>query len=181
MLNYNWKIPNTALFNTQKGKALFNKVTQKHLTNMTTVVKTNVKFSAPVGATTRLRNTINDEIRGNKGLVFTGVNYAPIIEVGRRPGPVAQAATPSLVRWLRKTRKGRRMLLITREMMMRNRKSKPSTAQVIRSAVYLLRRSMKRKARKPNPFFARGIKRSQKRLKFEANTMLRELAIGLSK
>lgn len=181
MLNYKWNIPNTALFNTQKGIALFKNVTQKRLTNMTSVVKTNVKFSAPVGATTRLRNTVNEEVKGNTGFVFTGVNYAPVIEAGRRAKPVSRAADPSLIRWLRKTRKGRRMLLIARQMMMRYRKSKPSTAQVIKSALFVLKRSMKLRKRKPNPFFKRGVRRSDKRLKFEAAALLRDLAMGLAK
>lgn len=181
MLNYKWKIPDTALFNTQKGQTLFNRVTTKRLTAMTSVVKTNVKFSAPVGATSRLKNTINDEVSKNTGRVFTGVNYAPIIEAGRKPGPVSPAADPGLIRWLRKTRKGRKMLLIARQMMMRSGRRRPSTIQVIKSALFILKRSLKRRARKPNPFFKRGVDRSQKRLRTESAALLRDLATGLCK
>ena len=177
-IKFQWKIPKIPLFNPSAANALFDKQIHKTLNTMTETVRTNIVWSAPAGATGLLKK-IGTSVSGSKGKVFTTVNYAAVIEVGRRAAPVSAKADKSLTDWLRQTRKGRRMLIIARNFMMKKRKSKPSTVQVIKSALFLLKRSMKRKKRKANPFFARGVKRSEKRLRLESGILLRKLAQGL--
>lgn len=169
-VKFEWKIPKIPLFNPKQANALFDKQINLSLNAMTTVVQTNISFGAPAGATGRLKNTIGTLISKNKGRVFTGVNYAPVIEVGRKAAPVSAKADISLSNWIRQSTKGRAYFS--------GLKSKYPKI-TIKGAIYLLKRSLGRKKRKANPFFARGIKRSQKRLRLESGILARKLAIGL--
>ena len=169
-VKFEWKIPKIPLFNPKQANALFDKQINKSLNTMTTVVQTNISFDAPAGATGRLKNSIGTSISTNKGRVFTGVNYAPVIEKGRKAAPVSSSADIGLRNWIRQSTKGK--------LYFSGLKSRYPKI-TLKSAIFLLKRSMKRKKRKPNPFFSRGVKRSEKRLRLESGILLRNLAIGL--
>lgn len=167
-IEYKWNIPKVPLFNAKSAQMVFNKEATRSLNIMTSVVSTNVSFSAPAGATGRLKNSIGTSVSNNVGRVFTGVKYAGVIERGRRAAPVSMDA--DLERWIRLSKKGQRYFA--------SLKAKYPKI-TIRGAAFILRRSMKLKPRKPNPFFSRGVKRSEKRLRLEAGVLNRRLAVGL--
>lgn len=169
-----------ALFNLNKASTRIKKLAKTSLNSMLGTAQRNIGIQAPVGATGQLRDDVSLEIRELSGRVFAGSPYAIVINDGRKASPVSKDADPSLIRWLRVTRKGRKMLVWTRANMMKNRKSKPSTDQVIKSALYILKRSMKNKARPANPFFDRGIEKSQPFIKQESDRYIKDLAVALA-
>ena len=103
-MKYSWNVPRAPLFVESLGKALISKQVKSTLNDMTSIVKANVQFEAPVGASAMLRNKIGTAITGLIGKVFTGVSYAIVIEKGRRAAPVSRDA--NLEVWIRRSRKG---------------------------------------------------------------------------
>ena len=170
-----------ALFDPKKATARIKKLSKRTVSDMLITTSNNIKNQAPLGATGQLRLEINTELRPLSGRVFAGAPHAIIIERGRKVAPVAKSADPSLTAWLRSTRKGRRMLIIARKMMMKRRKTNPTTAQVIRSALFLMKRSMKRKKRKPNPFFTRGVEKATPFIKKQSELYIKDLAKALAR
>jgi len=166
-VKFKWNIPDIPLFDSKQAQALFNKEATRSLNIMVEVARTNIVFAAPVGHTGRLRQ-IGTSVANNVGRVFPTVNYAPVIEAGRRAGKFPP--TTPLIQWIRLSKKGQRYLANLKRRYPRI---------TVRQAAFLLGRSMKRRKRKANPFFSRGIKRSQKRLRLEAGILNRRLAVGL--
>jgi len=181
MIKFNYKLPKSAIFNPEKAQALFGTQMTSTINDIVSVIKINIQNEAPVGATSQLRNTIGSTVTPKRGVVFTGVDYAVVIEKGRKAAPVAKAANESLKKWMQTTRKGRSFLLNVRKMMMEKRKTNPSTEQVMKSALYVLKRSMKRKKREPNPFFDRGIDKSKAVIKRLSRELLKLIAAGMVK
>jgi len=157
---------------TRRAKSIITAEVNKSFQGLSAVIQSNVIFSAPVGATGQLRNSIESEVGVNQLEVFTALSYAPVIEQGRKAAPVSSSADQALALWIRKSTKGSKWYS--------NFKSKyPKTT--IKQAVYVLKRSMRRKARKPNPFFERGVSQSQgaikKRIKSLSARIARRLEI----
>jgi len=179
MIKFKYKFPKTALFDPAKTQKLFGTKIKSAMNDILSVARLSIQKEAPKGATSQLINTIGTSQSENKGLVYTGVDYAVVIEKGRKAAPVSQAADQSLTMWMRKSRKGRSYLLKVREIMMKKRRTKPSTAQVIKSALFLLKRSMQKKKREPNPFFDRGINKARPLIRKISQNLLKEIAQGL--
>ena len=169
-VQFKWKIPKIPLFNHKEASALFQKEGTKTLNIMTTVVSTNIQFSAPVGATGELKNTIGTSVSYPVGSTFTSKKYAPVIEKGRKAAPVSAQADASLSAWIRLSTKGQKYFSALKQKYPKIK---------LKGAIFLLKRSMKRKKRKANPFFSRGIRRSEKRLRLESGLLNRRLAQGL--
>lgn len=168
-MKYDLKIPKIKLFDKTEAMKFVKAETQKTIDIMTSKVQANVKFGAPVGVTSELRNTIYTSRTGFTGRVYSGVDYGIIIEKGRKKAPVSYR---HLVRWVQKSRKGQMYLATLRS----NKKYKNITAV---GAAVMLARSMGKKARKPNPFFSKGVKRSSKTLTREPLILLEILSRGL--
>lgn len=165
-----FKVPKSALFVPQKFTALMAKTTNVAVNDMTEVLKFNIRKEAPVGATTQLKNTVQSTVNKNVGRVFTGVDYAVVIEKGRRAAPVARGANLKI--WIRRSKKGQAYFAALKS------KYKNIT---LAGADFLLRRSLKNKKRNPDPFFERGINDSKSTLRKIQSDTLKKMAIGLTK
>lgn len=181
MIAFKYKVPNLAVLNAEKGAKVTQKLISKYLSDIIPEIQTNIKVKAPVGATGSLRDGIQMKITGNTGRVFTTAPYSAVIERGRKAAPVSQKADPSLARWLKATDKGNRMLAITRKMMMKNRRTAPSEVAVMRSAIFILKRSMKLRKRKPNPYFSKGIDNSAPYIRKRTTLFSKQIASELKK
>lgn len=168
MMQFKWKVPKIALLDLTQSKQVMLQAINKGLNSMTEVVSTNIVWGAPAGATGRLKGTVGTSVSKYSGKVFTGVKYAPVIEVGRAAGKYPPSK--QLINWIRLSTKGQKYYS--------NLKSKFGKI-TLKSAAFLLARSMYKRKRKANPFFQRGIDRSQKRLRLESGIMLRQIAGGL--
>jgi hypothetical protein len=172
---------NIPLFNPRTASERIKSLAKRTLAEMLGTTSFNIKKEAPHGATHNLFNEINTELRPMSGRVFAGAPYSIIIEKGRRAKPVAKSADDSLMSWLRKSHGGMSMLAGVRKMMTKKGRKPPTKEQVLRSALFLLKRSMKKKKRKANPFFARGIEKAQPFLKKSADKYIKDLAKALAK
>lgn len=139
------------------GERIFRKQITRSLNAITARVQTEMKLVAPVGATGFLRNSIGTEVSGTQGTVFVGAEYAESVNNGRRAAPVGREADTSLIRWLTKSTKGRDFLGLVRSKWAK----KASEEQVIRSALFILKRSMKKRKREGQKFFEKGINASR--------------------
>ena len=170
-VEYRWKIPDIALYSEGKSKEVFTKNATRTLNNMTIILEQNMKKTAPVGHTAQLINSIQTAVKGFTGSVFSTAKYASIINRGRGAAPVSRDA--SIEAWIRLSKKGQLYLSSLRATY------GPKTS--IKQAAFLLRRSMKRRPRKANPFWDRGRKKSVPGLEKEANKFLTNLKNGLLK
>ena len=165
------KKPNIKLFDRNKSQAFIKQEVGKTIDTITSVVKTNIVFGAPVGGTGNLKNSIKSERDGFTGSVFTNVGYASVVENGRRAAPVAESADDDLRVWITRSRKGRAYF--------QSLKSKYKNI-TLKGAIFLLKRGKKRKPTKANPFFQRGIDRSFKRIRRETTFLLEKIRRGLA-
>lgn len=165
-----WKVPNTPLHSPPKARKLFDKEILRSLNLATEIVATQARFQAPRGAIGHLWESINTEVQRRRGLVYVGAKYGLVIEYGRKAKPVAASAIPSLTAWVRLSTKGRKYFAALQKRYPR---------VTVAGAVYLLRRSMKRRARKPNPFMHRAYRKSRPFLKKERARLAERLANGM--
>ncbi len=163
-MSVTFKIPKISLFNIGKATKTIMDVQRGAMDDILITVQRNVKLEAPVGHTGQLRNNIFTENLGDFGKVFATAEYAPVIEFGRRAAPVSRNA--DLIRWIRLSTKGQAYFSGLKQRF-------PKVT--LKGAAFLLRRSMKRKARKANPFFEKGFDNSAGRLKQIEKETEREL------
>jgi len=79
-----------AEFEETNWHSVFDKAVIRGLTKATIIVANNAKKLCPV-RTGRLANSIKREVKGDTGIVFTNVEYAPVIEFGNRKSYIIKA------------------------------------------------------------------------------------------
>ena len=158
------KVPKISLFSKTRSKEVIRKIQKRGLNDMLLTFQRNIKTEAPKGATADLKNNIFTENFTTHGKVFATAPYANVIEKGRRAAPVAQEA--DIEGWIRRSTSGRAYQAALRAKF-------PKIT--LKGMEFLLRRSLKRKKREPNPFFERGIEKSTARI----NKIQKEIEIDL--
>ncbi len=171
MITYDWKVPNTPLFNSDKSKEFIAERKLTIFSKITPIIQTGIKLKTPVGATTTLRNSIMMKVTKDKASVFTNLKYAIPIHDGRRAAPVARSADASLDAWIRLSNKGRRYFS--------GLKSKFPKITV-KQAIFLLKRGKKQKPTKGQPFFDEGLKSVSAILQGTLQNLLKLFANGLT-
>jgi hypothetical protein len=140
-VKYVWDIPDVPLFNKTKAINLLKTEILKSSTIMSNVVATNIIFSAPVGATGLLKNSIRYEATVDYGRVWSAVGYAPFVEYGRRPGRMPPLQP--IIRWLQKAPKGMRRFA---GIMASGKVSAGNKSQAYRQAAYIIARAIGKRA-----------------------------------
>jgi len=149
---YKWKFPDIPLFNANEGIKAVNKYNSMLLDSVLTEYQQAIIQAAPVGASTQLRNSIQQEkISNNKGRIIVNAKYAATIEDGRKAAPVSASADLSLTAWVKRSIKGRKYFASLKQ-------TYPKIT--VKQAVFLLKKGKKRKPTKKNPFFTRGRKKA---------------------
>lgn len=133
------------------------KESMNKLNNILLTIQNHVAIVTPVGATGSLRSSLKTTIRKTKigkmiGSVLFGKKYAGAVNDGRKASPVSKLGQKSLRRWIQKSTKGRSYF---------NSLKDKYPKITLRSAVFLLARSMKQKERKGQEFFEKGIKNAK--------------------
>jgi len=169
-LNYSFKVPPTALFDVEKAKELFSNDIRVYLNTVLPITQTNIKQEAPVGVTSQLRNTIYTEVKETEGRVYSGVDYAVVVNEGRAAGKTPPPPD-ALINWIRLSAGGRAWFAAIRS-------KYPN--MTVKAASFILARSIGKKGFK-NDFFDRGIKKSKNYIKVEAGRLLKKIAEGLCK
>ena len=171
MIKFNYKLPKSAIFNPEKAQALFGTQMTSTINDIVSVIKINIQNEAPVGDTAQLRNTIGTTVSQRRGTVFTGVDYAIVVEQGRAAGK-RQPPSDALINWLRRTAKGQSLF----------GKMKSKNPRITyKSAAYVLSRSIGKKGIKANPFFDRGINKSRAVISKLSRSLLKLITAGMVK
>ena len=188
MVLFKWNIPRNGVFNPKIAKNVLDKESKSFLLNATSTYKVGIKEKAPVGATSQLKNTIGSTVTKRRGLVYTGVDYAIVVEEGRRPG-----ATPppirAMLKWIRASSSGKDWSTKVKI----NRKSKlysfakslkekgyPGSITQIAKAI-ILSRSIGKKGIDGKKFFEKGIESVQNIVNNFLNDYTKNIGIGLVK
>jgi hypothetical protein len=162
------------------------KLTQKEsinaLNNILLTMQNNIVELTPVGATGAMRSSVFTTIKTLKrgvikGFVWVGKKYAPAVDLGRKAAPVSETGQISLRRWIQKSKKGRawfNKVKSKKTFFTRRQKYKNLTLD---QATYILARSLKRKKRKGQKFFEKGLKNSKK----DINRIVKRLGTVLAK
>ncbi len=164
-----FKVPNTALFDPVKAKALFSKDINIYLDKSLMTIQSNIKVEAPVFEG-QLRNSIHTERDNLIGRVISGVDYAVVLNEGRKPGATPPPSS-SLIGWIRRSAKGRSWFA-------KMQSSYPKIT--LQSAAYILARSIGKKGFK-NDFWDRGIDKSVRQVKLNGEKLLKIITEGLVK
>ena len=170
MIAFKIKPPKTALFDLSKAQKMFKKDIKAFLSDVIPTLQTSIRNEAPHGNTGNLKNTIGTSIKDLIGSVFTGTNYAVVVEKGRAPGKRNPPAA-ALMSWLRLSTAGRAYMSAMRQ------KIKNLTYQ---TAAFILSRSIGKKGIKPNPFFTRGIDKRKQYVAQKGSVLLDTIIKGLN-
>ena len=144
------------IVDSKKAEKVIEKESVNRMNNVLLSIQNEVSKETPVGSTGDLRSSLNTEIKrvaGNLiGSVFFGKKYALPVNDGRKASPVSVVGQRGLSRWIQKSTKGRAYFSGLKS-------SYPKIT--LRQATFLLARSMKRRARKAQQFFEKGIANAQ--------------------
>lgn len=146
--NKKWKIPHIALLNDKVAIQKFTSLSGGFVDSVLLEYQKKIVDEAPVGATGLLKNTIFTERNSpTKGRVYLNTKYGVVVNSGRKASPVSASADPSLEAWIKRSTSGRAFFSGLQV-------SYPKIT--IKQAIFLLKRSKKKKPTKANPFFNRG-------------------------
>jgi hypothetical protein len=168
-VKFKLKVPDTALFDVNKAKRLFQNDFDRYLDDSLSYIQANIKSEAPV-FDGLMRDTIHTERDNLIGRVVSGVDYAVAVNEGRRPGKTPPPSS-ALIGWISRSAKGRSWFS----------KLKASNPNItLSSAAYILARSIGRKGFK-NDFWDRGADKSERRVKLNGEKLLKKITEGLVK
>ena len=167
-----FKTPNVKLFNFKGAVSMFNKESRKAVDRSLAILQFNIVQLTPVGATGDLRSSINTKVDERKGeilgVVFAGKTYALPVELGRKASPVSKTGQLSLTRWILKSSGGRSWFQALKGKYPRI---------TVKQATFLLARSLKRKARKGQKFFEKGVNNAMPKV----NQIMRQLSDDIAR
>lgn len=148
MISFQWKVPRSPIFDEKLAKPYTESQKSKIFAKILPVYQSGIILKAPVGATARLRNSIQMKVTTDSGSVFTDLGYAVPVNDGRDAAPVAASADPSLSAWIRRSTKGQAWFAAL--------KGKYPKITV-EGAIFILKRSKKQKATPGQTFFEKGV------------------------
>lgn len=155
------EIPKNSMFN-KNIRDIFNQEVSYTLNDGIEEFRNQIISRTPIGATKMLVNSIKTSVKDNQASVFTGAKpYDVIVERGRRAAPIAKSADQDLLRWLRLSKNGQKFVKKIRSSMSQKGKE-VSNETVLRSALFLLKRSKAKKPTKGKFFFRSGVKAGKK-------------------
>ncbi len=148
MISFKWKVPRSPLFNETLAKPYTESQKSKIFAKILPVYQAGIILKAPVGATARLRNSIQMKVTPDNGSVFTDLSYAVPVNDGRDAAPVAASADASLSAWIRRSSKGQAFFSALRS-------KYPKIT--VEGAIFILKRSKKEKPTPGQTFFEKGV------------------------
>lgn len=148
MISFTWKIPKSPIFNEKLAKPFLESQRAKIFSKILPVYQAGIILKAPVGATARLRNSIQMKVTTENGSVFTDLAYAVPVNDGRAAAPVAESADASLSAWIRRSAKGQAFFAG-----LKARYPKIT----LQGAIFILKRSKKEKPTPGQSFFEAGV------------------------
>jgi hypothetical protein len=171
MYSIKLKKPQYVVFDPKKVERVTRQEDRKAMDSALIEAQSDIIEAAPVGHTGNLRASIGTRVVEKKGvlqgIVFAGVKYALPVEFGRKASPVSQLGQVSLRRWIEKSTQGRAFFSALRN-------SYPKIT--INAAVFLLARSLKRRERKGQKFFQKGLDEAWPRMQTIFRALGRKLA-----
>jgi hypothetical protein len=162
-----FKKPDIAFFDMAKVKSIFGKRIGGSIAEVLENSRNEIFRRAPHGVSGYLKSTIGtNQPSYFEGEVFVTAPYAIIVERGRRAAPVSQSADAGLIRWLTKTRQGIEFVSAIRMKYFANAARRVNSQaqasqleqQVLKSALFILKRSKARK-KTPGQYYFRDGKR----------------------
>lgn len=171
MIAFTWKIPQKPIYNAALAIPYLAKNRINVFNKILPIIQSGIVIKTPVGATSRLRNSILTKVEGDTGSVFTDLEYAVAVNDGRRAAPVAASADPSLSKWIRLSKRGQQFFAALKQ-------KNPNIT--VEGAIFLLKRGKKAKATPGQNFFEKGIESVNSIVNNTLNNVLKLYAGGIA-
>ena len=168
-MKFEFKTPDIPLFNIKKAQALFQKEITRALDTMSNETVNKVVMEAPKGTGELASRVKSERVNALSARAFVDVDYGVVVEKGRRPNK-RQPPTTALIRWMKKTRQGSSYYAGLR--------SQYKNIS-LKGAAFILARSIGKKGFPANPFFNRGVTKTQPVYNKEAEKLLTKIMKGL--
>ena len=169
-MKFKFTTPAIPLFDINKAKKLFGTEIKRALDTMSGETVKNVVMEAPRGTGELINHVKSERVNDVTARAFVDVDYGIVVEKGRRPNQTPPPYNP-LKRWILSTKQGKSWFAAVQS------KYKNIT---LMGAVAMLSKSIGKKGFAGNPFFNRGVTKTEKVYQRESEILLTKIMEGLA-
>jgi hypothetical protein len=169
-MNFKFKTPDIPLFDIGKAKRLFGNEITRALDTMADETVKNVVMEAPKASGQLINHVKSERVNALSARAFVDVDYGVVVEKGRRRNK-RQPPIDALINWMKRSAQGSAYY---------NALKSSYKRITYKSAAYVLARSIGKKGIKANPFFHRGVKKTESVYLHEAEKLMDRIMKGIA-